>query len=149
MELYLIRHGEYHVGTDDGTLTRAGVEQISRLADWLRGADARVDQIWSSPKQRARQSAEILQKAVFPAVSLIERPDLVPNAMVEAVRADLNAAQAEGILVVGHLPFIPSLAARLVSAEDGSSLFHLPTAGMLVLSRGQKGWSFKNRVESL
>jgi probable phosphoglycerate mutase len=61
MELILIRHGlPEHVETDDGTpanppLSEIGHEQAKRMAAWL--ADTQIDHLYSSPMQRAHQTA--------------------------------------------------------------------------------------------
>ncbi len=61
MEMILIRHGlPEHVVTDDGTpadppLSETGQRQAQLMADWL--AHQHIDQIYTSPMQRAYQTA--------------------------------------------------------------------------------------------
>lgn len=64
MELVLIRHGlpvreENEPGTPaDPPLSEEGHEQARRVAEWL--APEGFDAVWSSPQQRARQTAQPL-----------------------------------------------------------------------------------------
>jgi probable phosphoglycerate mutase len=66
MELLLIRHGlPERVVNDDGTpadppLSEVGLEQARRVASWL--GDTPIDRIYSSPMQRARQTAAPLAR---------------------------------------------------------------------------------------
>ena len=67
MELVLIRHAEpvrivSAEGPADPPLAERGLAQADRLASYL--ADERVDGVWSSPMQRARQTADAIAKAV-------------------------------------------------------------------------------------
>ena len=61
MELLIIRHGlPLNVATDDGSpadpaLSETGLEQARLLAEYL--ADEQIDRIYSSPMQRARETA--------------------------------------------------------------------------------------------
>ncbi|MGI8459231.1 MAG: histidine phosphatase family protein [Propionibacteriaceae bacterium] len=63
-EVWLVRHGETewsrdgrHTGTTDLPLTATGEEQARRLLGHL--DPAAFDQVWSSPRQRARTTAEL------------------------------------------------------------------------------------------
>ncbi len=67
MELILIRHGlPMHVETEDGSpadppLSTEGHQQASLMADWL--CDTHIDHLYSSPMQRAVQTAAPLAAA--------------------------------------------------------------------------------------
>jgi probable phosphoglycerate mutase len=67
MELILIRHGlPEHIMTDDGSpadppLSETGHQQAQLMAEWLE--DKHIDFLYSSPMQRAFQTAEPLSKA--------------------------------------------------------------------------------------
>jgi 2,3-bisphosphoglycerate-dependent phosphoglycerate mutase len=66
VELLLIRHArpvriDGGDGPADPHLAEEGLEQAQRLADWW--APHGIDAIWSSPMQRARQTAEPLARA--------------------------------------------------------------------------------------
>ncbi|WP_374711886.1 histidine phosphatase family protein [Symbiobacterium terraclitae] len=66
MELLVIRHGQSeadvtnrHEGRADFPLTELGREQAARLADWV-ARTCTPDLIWSSPLQRAAETARII-----------------------------------------------------------------------------------------
>jgi probable phosphoglycerate mutase len=67
MELILIRHGlPEHIETDDGSpadppLSETGHKQAQLMSDWL--ADKHIDHLYSSPMQRAYQTAAPLAAA--------------------------------------------------------------------------------------
>ena len=66
MELMLIRHGlPEKVINEDGSpanppLSKTGLEQAQKVADWL--VDHEIDRLYSSPMQRAFQTAEPLAR---------------------------------------------------------------------------------------
>jgi len=68
MELILVRHGlPEHVETDDGSpadppLAAGGRAQAEALARWLAGE--KLDAVYASPMQRARQTADPLARAL-------------------------------------------------------------------------------------
>lgn len=76
MELYFMRHGEtawsltgQHTGKTDLPLTAKGEAEAVRLATLLRGAN--FDQVFTSPRQRARRTAELTGHA-----DAVVEPDL-------------------------------------------------------------------------
>lgn len=63
LELVLARHGQSHGNLDhslgpDTDLTDLGRQQAARLADWLAGQSYTFTALYSSPLQRARQTAQ-------------------------------------------------------------------------------------------
>ncbi|MDG2112653.1 MAG: histidine phosphatase family protein [Actinomycetota bacterium] len=68
MELIFVRHGRpEHVVTEDGSpadppLSDIGHVQASAMADWL--AEEHIDAVYSSPMQRARETARPLERAL-------------------------------------------------------------------------------------
>ena len=68
--LYLIRHGDFAVGLEDGRyrdqgLTPLGVRQAERLRDRLATTgEIQADALIASPLPRARQTAELLAPAL-------------------------------------------------------------------------------------
>ena len=67
--LYLIRHGDFASGLEDGRyrnqgLTPLGVRQAEQLRDRLATGEIKADVLIASPLPRARQTAEILAPAL-------------------------------------------------------------------------------------
>ena len=122
--LYLIRHGIAADATaecpDDAQrpLTEEGTERLRVQFKALRGLDAELDYILSSPLVRAVQTAAVLAEAFRnkPTVAVIDA--LKPGGRYDAVMAELaRLPQAGGVALVGHEPSIGLLAAGLLGAR--------------------------------
>jgi phosphohistidine phosphatase len=108
-ELYLIRHA--HAGDPEGwtgddaarPLSAKGEGQAERLGAFLAGVGFRPDVIVSSPKLRARQTAEIVSRHLGLEVRLDDRlgGGLGPAA-VDAILGDLGNPSRP--VLVGHDP---------------------------------------------
>lgn len=135
MRLYLVRHGEAaEPGIDQQRpLTSAGREQTQRVADTLAKQNIRLAEIRHSPKLRAKQTAQILQKTLAPALSLEEDPLLVPEANPTLTEDYLEHASSP-LMIVSHFPFLPNLThCLLANAPPGALAF--PTSGAILLER--------------
>ena len=124
--LVLIRHGKALVGTDGQpderrALTRAGARalaaqfplSLSMLGK--NGSDKDGTEVWSSPAQRARQTAEV-------AARVLECPNvrIVPCLWEQdggAFLDELASSSAPRIVAVGHNPFMERVA-RLLCGVD-------------------------------
>lgn len=105
--LYLIRHGDFAIGLEDGRysnqgLTPLGVRQAERLRDRLATGEIKADVLIASPLPRARQTAEILAPALGLPVVLDaaveewrnEDGSLSPNEFMERVMRTPGDASA-------------------------------------------------------
>jgi phosphohistidine phosphatase len=119
--LYLLRHA--HAGNPDAwtgddaerPLSSKGRGQADRLARFLASAGVKVDSIVTSPKVRARQTAEPVATAL--GVHYITDPRLasgLDEGLVEQIVAD---AGGDRVMLVGHDPDFSDVAASLVGAE--------------------------------
>ncbi len=134
MRLFLIRHGDYIHEEMDLTqpLSVLGTKQIRVISRYLNRQSLQVGRLWSSPKKRALESAEILKAAVCPDIEIRQRDDLTPNADPRSVAEDLNSSSGD-FIIVSHLPFIPALIQYLTKEERGS--FKLLTGMAACLTR--------------
>jgi phosphohistidine phosphatase len=104
--LYLVRHGlaaeqgvEYP-NDDDRPLTEEGIERLT------------------SPLVRAVQTAEILAAGVECTAPLVVVDALRPDARFEALTAALSGlGNDRAVALVGHMPSIGMIAARLIGAK--------------------------------
>jgi len=130
VHLYLVRHG---IAVPYGTpgvssdasrkLTPAGVKKIRRSAQALARLRVVIDEIWTSPLVRARQTAELLaeeltSKAPVRVVDAL-RPDGEFNALTDELQQHLEQA---GIAMVGHEPDMGQLASYLLTGVRSSNL---------------------------
>ncbi len=123
LELHLLRHadaGDPEAWTGDDAarpLSGKGRRQAGRLGRHLAAIDLRLDAIISSPKLRARETAEIVAEALGATVRLDDRlaGGFGPTE-AEAIRHD--AGSPRRILLVGHDPDFSELLADLVGAPS-------------------------------
>jgi phosphohistidine phosphatase SixA len=119
-EIYLLRHA--HAGDpnawkgDDAArpLSAKGRHQAERLGEFLAQAAFGPDAMISSPKVRARETAEIVASALGVAVELDER--VAVGFDVRAVRELVKRFDTGRIVFVGHDPDFSELLASLVGA---------------------------------
>jgi phosphohistidine phosphatase len=147
MRVYLVRHGEAKPkevdperGLTDGG--RRDVEAVGRAVSPAAGGIARI---WHSGKRRAAETAEILSGLLAEQrrspVEPRARKGLDPNDPVEPVAAELSGLEQD-VAVVGHLPFLDRLAARLLGLQARSApVLRFEAGAVLCLERSEDGWS--------
>ncbi len=143
MKLYLVRHGEALAKEvdPDQSLSEAGRTNVERLAAFVGQRGVRAARILHSGKTRARQTAEILAEAMADAGACAARDGLAPNDPTAPI-ADEFAGSQDDTVLVGHLPFLGDLAARLVVGSEGVIVAVFRPATMVCLEHGVgSGWS--------
>ena len=122
LRLYLLRHadaGDPMAWTSDDALrplSAKGRRQAERLARHLVAIGFETDAIISSPKLRARETAEIVADALDLTVRLDER--LAGGFGLETVEAILrDAGGPQRPVLVGHDPDFSDLASELTGTE--------------------------------
>jgi len=122
-ELYLVRHAiaaERGSEWKDDTkrpLTERGVSRFKDEVKGLRRLDVALDEIFTSPLVRARQTAELLAAGLDgkPPVKVLDA--LAPGHTPAAVMTQLaRVAKRRRIALVGHEPDLGELAAHLIGA---------------------------------
>ena len=122
-ELYLVRHaiaaerGEDWPDDDKRPLTERGMARFKECVDGLVWMDVVVDEIFTSPLVRAKQTADLLA-AKLPGKASVKILDaLAPAHSPTSVLAQLaKAARRRRLALVGHEPGLGELAAHLVGA---------------------------------
>ena len=121
-ELYLLRHA--HAGDPEGwtgddaarPLSAKGEGQAERLGTFLAGVGFRPDAIVTSPKLRARQTAEIVARQLGLEVRLDERLAVqFDAATVDSMLADLGDPTRP--VLVGHDPDFSELLGFLAGTD--------------------------------
>ena len=122
-ELYLVRHaiaaerGDEWPDDDKRPLTERGIARFRECIAGLEAFDTTIDEIFTSPLVRAKQTADLLAAALIatPTVTLLE--GLAPGHGPAAVMTQLaKAARRRRIALVGHEPDLGELAAHLLAA---------------------------------
>ena len=122
LQLYLLRHADagdpaaWHGDDADRPLSEKGELQAERLGGFLAGIGFRADVLISSPKIRARRTAEIVAEAIGAGVRLDERlaGGFDPET-VDAIVAAAGAPARVGLAV--HDPDFSQLLGWLVGAD--------------------------------
>lgn len=122
-ELYLVRHAiaaERGSEWPDDTkrpLTERGVSRFKEAVKGLRRIDVAVDEVFTSPLVRTRQTAELLAGGLEgkPPVKVLDA--LAPGHTSASVMTSLaKVAKRRRIALVGHEPELGELAAYLIGA---------------------------------
>jgi phosphohistidine phosphatase len=145
MDLYIVRHGIAEEVSADGTdasraLTHRGRKKLEKSVRGLEKLDVEFDRVLFSPWLRAQETAEFLMHLCD------EDEGCESEVVLELARAPgpellarLSRAGEESIAVVGHEPWLSSLAAWLTCGwrvfDDGEAgcLFELAKGGVIHL----------------
>jgi len=136
MKLYLVQHGEACSKEldPDRPLTAQGVDDIDRMAAFIKQANVRVERVIHSGKLRAQQTAERLAAAMAPGVkpeiSSLISPNDDPGTFVRQIENREGDA-----LVVGHLPFMAKLVSHLLDVEKAGFVTAYQPGSMVCLER--------------
>jgi phosphohistidine phosphatase len=123
-ELYLVRHAIAAEGGDewpDDTkrpLTKRGISRFRACVTGLRELKAAVDEIFTSPLVRAKQTADLLAAGMDdkPPVKMLDA--LAPGHTPQKVMTKLaKVATRRRVALVGHEPELGELAAHLIGAS--------------------------------
>jgi phosphohistidine phosphatase len=147
MELYLMRHGEAMAAEQDPRrpLTEAGRAAAERVAARAGAVGARLDRVYHSDAPRASQTAAILAERLGAADRMEVWPELAEGARdVGAVARRLRSAaeQHGAVALVGHMPMLGRLAARLVAGGEGAEAVQFKPAALVKLAARESGDGF-------
>ena len=118
LEIYLLRHADagdpaaWRGPDSERPLSSKGTRQAERLGKFLAGIGFSPDRIVSSPKVRARQTADIVASALRASVTLDDR--LAEGFDLADLRAVIAASESSRTVFVGHDPDFSGLLAELL-----------------------------------
>ena len=122
LQLFLLRHADagdpaaWRGDDDERPLSEKGERQAERLGAFLAGIGFRPDALVSSPKVRARRTAELVGEAIGAGVRLDERLGAgVGPTTVDAIVTDLGGPRR--VVIVGHDPDLSHLLTWLSGAD--------------------------------
>jgi phosphohistidine phosphatase len=136
MFLYLVQHAEAKRAEEDPArdLTAQGAQDITRVAKYVGKVPVAVSRILHSGKTRALRTAEILAASLQPPGEVSSTDGLAPLDDPEVWAARV-AGLAEDVMLVGHLPHLARLAARLTCGDQDKTVVNFKMGGMVCLSR--------------
>ena len=126
----------------DCPLSDRGMVEVKRMAEMAAEKNIVLTKIIHSGKKRAEQTAIILRAILKPLFGLDQSIGLDPNDDIFYILGLI--AQAENIMIVGHLPFLQKLTSYLVTGDEDGSVVQFPTAGIVCLDKNTGGkWEIK------
>lgn len=111
MELILWRHAEAEDGFPDAArkLTAKGLNQATRMSDWLKSKLPENTLVIASPARRTQQTAMALRS------DFMTNNEIGPGASVKSILAAANWPNAQGaVVIVGHQPALGEVVSYLV-----------------------------------
>jgi phosphohistidine phosphatase len=132
MRIYLVQHGESKSEEEDPQrhLTDRGINEVRRVADFLRPLGLVVDTVWHSGKTRAQQTGELLAEVLR--ARLVQQTGLGPKDQVAVTKEALQQV-AGNLMIVGHMPFLGKLAALLVTGSEENEIVAFQFGGVLCM----------------
>jgi len=140
MRLYLVRHGEAldEAVDPERPLSQRGVQEVALTGHFLKEIGAKPQVVICSEKLRARQTAERLLQEMGQKEKIEQRKGLAPKDDPEPFAEELGLFSPD-LLIAGHSPFLPRLAAQLLCGKADPEIFTLPPGGLLCLEREGRG----------
>jgi phosphohistidine phosphatase len=142
MDLFILRHAIAEPGTPanrkadrERRLTPEGRKKMCRIAKAMKAAKLDFDLILSSPYVRAKQTADIVAD-VFKMQNALEisaelEPHGNPGKLIDELHK--SHARCQGILLVGHEPYLSSFISLLLSGNDSLAI-NLKKGGLCKLT---------------
>jgi len=140
VRLYLIQHGQAKTEGEDPErpLTEDGADEVARVArDAVARFGVRATHVVHSGKTRARQTAEVWGGLLDAVVEIAD--GLAPKDDPAAWVARLDA-EADDLVLVGHLPHLARLAGLLLCGGVDRPVVRFRPGGVVALERSDTGW---------
>jgi phosphohistidine phosphatase len=157
-ELYLVRHaiaaerGDEWPDDTKRPLTAGGASRFSEVVAGLVWLGVGIDEIFSSPLVRAKQTADILSARLpeRPPVKILD--ELAPGHDPASVRAELaRRSKRRRVAVVGHEPDLGELTAALLGASRAvpfrkGGVCRIDVEGLGSARAGELIWFFPPKI---
>jgi phosphohistidine phosphatase len=141
MRLYLVQHGAAKSEAEDPQrgLSDEGQRTVEAIPEFLLSVHLPVDRIEHSEKLRARQTAEILAARLRPVEGTKQVTGMAPNDDVGPILSRLEKESSKNLMLVGHLPHLSRLVARLLGLSTDRTVVQFQMGGVVCLDRGEAG----------
>ena len=156
--MYLVRHaiaaerGEEWPDDTRRPLTDIGITRFREVVDGLAWLHVEIDEIFSSPLVRARQTATLLAQGLGNKTSVKTLDAMAPGHSPRQVMNELSrAAKRRRIALVGHEPGLGELAAHLIGSSRAlpfkkGGVCHIAVQGLTSRRPGELVWSIPPKV---
>lgn len=134
MRIYLAQHGQAKQKDvdPDRHLTEKGIDDVKKVASFLRQFKLSVGSIWHSGKARAAQTANILASSLAVGQDVIQHDGLAPNDPITPVKEEIMQANND-LMIVGHLPFLSKLASSLLVGDESKEVVAFQQGGVVCI----------------
>jgi len=142
--IFLLRHGEAYPEevNPERPLTERGKKDTEKVAKALKNFGVKPEVIYTSPKLRAKQTAEIVASTL--GVEEVKETELLlPNADPKETSSLIDGKNA---VLCGHLPNLARLFSLLYLSVDDEKRINLSPSGVVVLKGGEY-WSLELLLE--
>jgi phosphohistidine phosphatase len=145
MALYLVQHGKSlpkDIDPDQG-ISKKGRDEVERIAGVAAKYGIKIAGIAHSGKKRALQTAVIYAAAFDLKDKVVERSGLKP--LDDVVRLSAELRSQDGLMLVGHLPFLEKLTSYLVTGNVDKTVFKFQNGGIVCLEEDveKNSWFIK------
>jgi len=145
MALYLVQHGKSlpkDIDPEQG-ISETGRAEVERIAAVAANYAVQIAGIAHSGKKRALQTAAIFAAAFGLKDKVVERSGLKP--LDDVVRLSAELRSQDGLMLVGHLPFMEKLTSYLVTGNADKTIFKFQNGGIVCLEENvaQNTWFIK------
>ncbi|WP_264435832.1 phosphohistidine phosphatase SixA [Coxiella endosymbiont of Dermacentor marginatus] len=135
MKLFCVRHGRAEQlpdHTGERSLTQEGINEVSKLAAYLKHRGVYVTHLMHSGKLRAQQSAEILAVLEHQTVEVcaLLRSDHSIKLLI-----DLIQEWNDDTMLVGHMPFMSQLVSTLILGKYSYDILRFLPGTIVCLER--------------
>lgn len=137
MKLFCVRHGHAEQipnPAGERPLTCEGVDELRKVATYLKQRGVHVVHLMHSGKLRAEQSAEILASVLAEGQNIEVCPLLGCNQPTAHI-IDLIQEWHDDTMLVGHMPFMSQLVSALILGNDSCNILRFPPGTVVCLER--------------
>jgi len=142
--IYLVQHAQAKKEEEDPErgLTEKGISDIEKIARFLSSLKITINKIFHSPKKRALQTAEILNKYLQSKDGLEVSDQLNPLDDVKFWYEKILSVQ-ENIMIVGHLPHLEKLASLILCGDETKKIVSFKMASVVCIKKEDKIFSIE------
>lgn len=136
MNIYIVQHGKAMPEDIDKArpLNNEGIDETDKMAYFIRkNIVIQVSTIYSSPKERAVQTAKIFDRYLAPANGIIEADWLLPDSDPAEFMKKMKDFDND-IMAISHKPLIPRVLSKFLCNKIEFDLLHVVYSSVTCIS---------------
>ena len=145
--LYLVRHAKSSwadpsLADQDRPLNKRGLRDAPVMAQRFADKKVKVDAIWTSPAQRAVETAHYFARALQVPRKEIELHARLYTSAINDLLLEIRSCpdEVKRLLVVGHNPVITEFANLLIDCGRDTEIELIPTCGIVAIEFSLSSW---------